>query len=278
MLLLIGFPDSILVEVSLEHASEDTAQESGTNVGSLVEKRCLWGCWVDPSIHDSLENWLNDADGWVDATAGDTTSDLEAGVESEANSSSVEWHISGSVMLHDLDHEGHEEECHNELNPEHLSGHLAIIVAAIMGAQLLQVVSTFWDLVAALGAQWETHEADSTANHGSDGLSNNDKQRVEEGRSAQVMSVFNEDGNGDGRIKVASTDWSKDLSHCEEGQTNTHWCVLRGATPVKSSSEHCCTEKLRDEHPSLVFTSAWNFHFVVAVKLLIIIDGDFISI
>ena len=263
LLLEISLSDGVLVEVSLEDTCEDAAEQSASNVCGLVDQWGLWSTWVDSCVHHSLENWLDHANGWVHASAGNTLGDLDAGVVGDSNGSGIQGHISGSVVLNDLDDEAHEEESHDELNPEHLSDHFSVIAAAIVRAQLLQVVATLRDLIARLGAQREAHQTDAAADHGSDGLGNNDQEGVQEGGTAQVVSVLDENSDGHCWVEVPATYWAKYLGHRENAQTHADWRVFRGATPVEGSCEHGCAEELGNQHPSLVFTSSWNFHFVV---------------
>jgi len=172
--------DSILIEVSLEYTGEDSSEEWSNDVGSLVHQLSLWSIWIDSSVHHFLENWLNDTDGWVEASSGNTSSSLDAGVESDTDGEGVEWNILGTVMLDDLDDKSNEQEGHHELNEHGLSHKFSTIVATVGWAELGKVVSSSsWKLVTFLSTKWESHEADGASEHSTEDLSDDDKDTVE---------------------------------------------------------------------------------------------------
>ena len=171
----VSFSNSVLVEVSLEDACENAAKSSSSNVCTLVDQGGLRGTGVDPLIHDSLEDWLNGADGWVDASAGNTFRGLDARVESDTNGDSVEWNVLGTIMLHNLDNKSDKEESHHELNKESLWHELATIIAAICWAKLMQVVvALWWNLGFFRWGKWEAHKTYGTSEHCTEHLSKDD--------------------------------------------------------------------------------------------------------
>lgn len=218
--------DSILIEVSLEYTGEDTTEKWTNDVGSLVDQLSLWCVWIDSCVHDFLENWLNDTDGWVEASSGNTSGGLHAGVESDTNGKGVEWDILGSVMLDDLDDEVDEEEGHHELNEHGLTHELATIVATVGWAELGEIVTTgSWKGVSLLGAQWESHEADGASEHSTEDLGNHDEDTVENAGTARLVSVLNHHSACDGWVEMSTTYWSEYLGHDEYGKTDTLWCA-----------------------------------------------------
>lgn len=116
----VSLSNGVLVEVSLENASEDAAESCCSNIGALIDKRCLWCIWIDPLVHDSLENWLDGSNCWVDASSGNTLRGLDARVQSNSNGNSVKRNILTAIVLYNLNYESDEEESHHEFNKESL--------------------------------------------------------------------------------------------------------------------------------------------------------------
>ena len=245
----------------MENSSEDAAKQSGSNVGTLVHELCLWGSWVDSGIHHLLENWLNDSDCWVDAAPGDASGGLYAGIEGNTNGDRVNetwmnWGLIffGTVSVNDLQHEGHKQEGHHELNEESLSHQLAAIVAAVGWAKLSQVVSSsLGELAALLGSEREAHEAQSATEHAAKDLGQNDEEGVKDCWSAFLMLVLDKDGDGNSWVEVAVADWAEYAGHHENDHADALSSGARGASPVNCGSEHCCSEELRDENPGFIF-------------------------
>ena len=91
----------------MEKSSENTSDEWADQIYWQVHYLLWLTLWVGVTVEKSLENGLNEADSWVDGTAGDSRSDLNGGVESKADGESVNWHVElASVVLHDLENEG----------------------------------------------------------------------------------------------------------------------------------------------------------------------------
>jgi hypothetical protein len=216
--------DGILIEISLEESGEDSSEKRSDNIGSLVGELSFWGSWVDSSVHHFLENWLNDTDGWVEASSGNAGGGLNAGIESNTNSEGIEWDILGSVVLDDLDDEGDEEEGHHELNEHSLTHELSTVVAAVGWAELSKIVlSTYWDGATLLSSQWESHEADGASEHAAEDLSDDNKDSVEYTGATGLVSVLNHHGHGDSWVKVSSANRSEYLSHDKYCKANASW-------------------------------------------------------
>lgn len=255
--------DGVLIEVSLEDTGEDSTEKRSDNIGSLVGELGFWCVGVDSGVHHFLENWLNDTDGWVEASSGNAGGGLNAGVEGNTNSEGIEWDILGSVMLDNLDNESDEEEGHHEFNEHSLSHELSAIVAAVGWAELSQVVSSgSWENTALLGTQWESHEANGASEHATEDLGNDDKDTVEYTSSARLVSVLNHHSHGDSWVEMSSTNRSEYLSHDKYCKTYASRSTRGASTPVNGCCKHCGTEELRNENPNLVLFSARDFHFL----------------
>ena len=145
--------DGSLVDESLEHAGEDTSKCWGNQIDWQVRHLDWLGLGVGVTIEKSLENGLDEADGWVDASTRDATSNNDGSVQGKSNSETVDWHVGGSVVIDNLADEGNEECGHDHFNQEDRTSKLAIIVAASSWTKLRDVMGSWcWECLVVL---WE---------------------------------------------------------------------------------------------------------------------------
>lgn len=186
---------------------------------------------------------------------------MNASVEGKTNGKGVDWDILGTVVLHDLENEGNKQEGHEEFDQECLHHKFSVIVATVGWAQLCKVVTSLsWELVVLLWAEWEAHEADGASEHASEDLREHDEDTVENTWTARLVSMLNHHRDCYCWVEVPATYRPKDLGH-DENDKSGNLRRSRGATaPVDACCQHGRAEELRNEHPHLVFFTAWYFH------------------
>lgn len=151
--------NNVFVEESCKHAAKEWADQINGQV-----HQCLWlGIWVSVSVEKSLEDRLDKAYCWVDATTRDTRGNLDSCIECESDGKSVDRSVVVSaVLVFDLKDEVHKEESHHKFNQEHLKNKLSSIVAAVSWAKLSNVM-TSW-LGQFLFVLWQPNHGSSTKN------------------------------------------------------------------------------------------------------------------
>ena len=178
------------------------------------------------AVEESLENRLDEANGWVDGTTRNARGDLNSGVESKTNGESVHWHVLGSVVLHDLEDKGNEEEGHNTFDEEDLEYHFTSIVAAISWAKLGDVVGAWsWKGLVILWESDHGTSAKDATEKGTDELEKHHNLSVHNSEWDIVMSVLNHHTDGNSGIKMSTTNRSEHLCHDGDCEADADWCV-----------------------------------------------------
>lgn len=178
------------------------------------------------TVEESLENGLDEAYSWVDAAARDSGGDLDGSVQGKTYGEAVHWHVLGSVLLHNLEHENDEEGSHDGLNEEYLPDHLASIVAAESWAQLSDIVgSGHWERLIILREENHGSSAEDASECGSNKLEEHHNLTVDNTERNVVMSVLNHHTNCYSRIKVSATDSTEHLGHHCDREADANGCV-----------------------------------------------------
>jgi len=141
--------DGEFVDQFLEYTSQESTEKWTTNVYCDVVGLGLFGLWVCVVVGHLLENRLNEAYGWVDATSGNTAGFSNGTVKSETNSHGVDWRVGGSVVLGDDQYESDEHESAHSLDCEYSQKIITIIVATVNWAELSnpEVIGANWNLL-----------------------------------------------------------------------------------------------------------------------------------
>lgn len=139
---------------------------------------CCFSLWVGVVIGHLLEDRLDESNGWVDATSGNTAGFSNCTVKGKTNSHGVDWHVLASVMLDDDQDESHEHEGANSFDSEYPKDIVTTIIATVDWAELSdpEVVSSDWNLLNILLLIWESHDADGTSEDSTETLANNDEE------------------------------------------------------------------------------------------------------
>lgn len=215
-----------LDEDSLEESGGHTSNEWTEQVDWHVHQLLWWGIWVGMSVEQSLEDSLDEADGWVDAATRDAGGNLDSSVEREADGESVDWGLFGSVMLHDLKHEGNEEECHDSLNEEDLEDHLTTIIAAVSWAQLSDVVgSCDWQRLVILRKEDHGSSTEEASNPSSNELEKHHNLSVNDTEWKVIMLVLDHHTDCNSWVKMTARDRSVHLDHDGKGKADAEWRV-----------------------------------------------------
>jgi len=139
---------------------------------------CWLSLWVGIVICHLLENGLDESNGWVDATTGNTARFSNCTIKSKTNSHSIDWHVSTSIMLHDNQDESHKHEGANSFDGEYPKDIVTTIIATVDWAELSnpEVISSDRDLFNVLLLIWESHDTDSTSEDSTKTLANYDEE------------------------------------------------------------------------------------------------------
>lgn len=139
--LLLGGLDGLLMHDLVVQASEESAQEWTNNVGWEVNDAGSWGIWEHGSVGLPLEKWLDESDGWVDASTGDSTGHADGKVEGESDTVAIDLKGLGTVVVLDHKDKGGEHEGAEGLSHDDLEHHASIIVATMGWAKLGSMVA-----------------------------------------------------------------------------------------------------------------------------------------
>ena len=220
----ISTRDSFLVDDSLEKAGNHTSDEWADQVDWHVHHG-HWVCfWVGVTVEQSLENGLNKAYSWVDATTGNTRSDSDGSIQGETYGDTVHWHVLRTILLDDLKDKGNEEASHDSLNEEDLANQLSTIIAAVSWAQLGDVVGSWhWKYLVIL---WEPDHGGGAAEASEDSseeLEEHDDLTEDDAESGIIVSMLDHHTNCYCRIEMPTTDCSEHLGHDGNCESDTDW-------------------------------------------------------
>jgi len=226
--------DGEFVDQFLEETSQESTKEWTTNVNYGVVWLGLLGLWVGVVVGHLLENRLDEADGWVDATSGNTAGFSDCAVEGETDSHGVDWRVGGSVVLGNNQNEGDEHESADSLNCENSKHIITIIVATVDWAELgnPEVVAANWNFLEVFLLEWEGHDADGASEDGTNTLAEDDEEREAQVSSEMSFSLLPKHTDRHGWVKMTTTDWSKHLGHNHNCETNGSWNRVGCACPV----------------------------------------------
>lgn len=250
---------------------EETGQESTEKWSTDVHYRVVWlgllGLWVGVVVGHLLENRLDEAYGWVDATSGNTAGFSHGAVKSKTNSHAVDWRVGGSVMLGDDQYESDEHESAHGLDSEHSKHIITIIVATVDWAELgnPEIIGANWNLFDVFLLEWESHEADGTSEDGTETLADNDEECEAQVSSEMSFTLFPEHADGHSRIEMSATYRSKHLSHNHDSESDCCWNRVGCTGPIDRDQEEASSEQLEQENEELVLKTAWDFHLTFVV-------------
>ena len=189
---------------------EDTSQESTEKWSSNVHYGVVWlgllGLWVGVVVGHLLENRLNEAYGWVDATSGNTAGFSNGAVKSKTNSHGVDWRVGGSVVLGDNQYESDEHKCANSFDCKYSKEIITIIIATVDWAELSNpvVIGSSWNFFDIFLFERESHNADGTSEDGTKTLADNDEEGEAQVSSEMSFTLLPEHTDGHGRIKMTT--------------------------------------------------------------------------
>lgn len=270
LLCSLASADSLLVDDFLEKAGDHTSDEWADQINWHVHHCNWWRVGVGVSIEKSLEDGLNQADGWVDATSRNTWGNGDGGIQGESDGDTIGWHVASSVVLNDLENESNKESGHDGLNEENFADEFTTIVAAHSWAKLRDVVRSWhWECFVVLWKPDHGSGAESAAKGSSKELEKHHDLTINDAEGDIVMSMLYHHSHRDGRIKVPSTNGAEHLGHDGNGQADANWCVRWRATPVHCKEQECSAEHFRPEHEELVTSTTGNFHLRDFFKIII---------
>jgi len=170
--------DGKFINCLLEKSSQKSSKKWTENIHWSIAGLCWFCLWVGVVIGHFLENRLDESDGGVDATTGNTARLSNCAVKSETNSHGIDWHFSASIVLNDNEHECDKHECADSFNGEYSKDIVTAIVTSINWAELgnPEVVSSDWNLLNILLLIWESHDTDGTSEDGTETLANNNEE------------------------------------------------------------------------------------------------------
>jgi len=178
------------------------------------------------AIENSLENSLDEANSWVNATTSDSGGDLDGTVKSKSDGESINWHILGTIMFDDLENKGNEEHSHDKFNEENLEYHLSTVIATISWAKLGDIVgSSSWKSLVILRQEDHSSSAEETSDACTNELEEHNYLSVYNTEWEVIVSVLNHHTDCYSWIKMSATNGSKHLSANSDSKTNTNWCV-----------------------------------------------------
>jgi len=139
--------DCEFVDKFLENTSEESTEKWTSNVHNRVVWLGLFSLWVGIVVGHLLENRLDEAYGWVDATSGNTAGFSHGTVKSKTNSHGVDWRVGGSVVLGNNQYESDEHKCANGFDSEYSKEIITIIIATVDWAELSNpvVIGSSWN-------------------------------------------------------------------------------------------------------------------------------------
>lgn len=241
--------DCELIDEFLEDASKESTEQWSSHINRGVVHLRLFGLWIGEIVGHLLENGLDKSNGWVDATTGNAASFTDTAVQSETNGHSVDWHVlwARTVVLNDDKDEGHEEESADGLNGENSEDVVTLIVAAIDWAELSDpvVITSDWDFLEIFLLESESHNADSTANNGSNSLEEDDEDGEAKVLTEVGTALLPKHSDCDCRVEVPATYGPKYLSHDHDCESNSLRNRIRCAGPVDCDQQEHGSQQFR---------------------------------
>lgn len=160
--------------------------------------------------------------------------------------------------------EGHEQESANQLDGESLSNQATTVVAALIWAELSNVVvcvaawnsPDIWFLSEVKG-----HKRDEASYNGSQDLEDHSENGKHDIEAEMSFALFPEHAEGNSRIKMTSTDASKYGGHNENSGAYSECYGIRAACPIDTDEKERSSNKLWHENKELVASASWYFHY-----------------
>ena len=210
------------VDKLLEDTSQKSTKKWTGDIHAGIVDLSWFGIWIGEFVGHFLENGLNETNGWVDATSGNTASFSDCAVKGKTNCHGIDWCVLSSIVLGDDQNKCHEHESANGLNGENSENIITIVVATINWAKLgnPEIITSNWYLLNVLLLVREGHDRDGTSKGGSSTLEENDEECEAQVSCEMSFALFPEHTDGHGRIKMSTTNWPKHLSHHHYSETN----------------------------------------------------------
>lgn len=261
--------DCELVDQFLEDASEESTEQGSSHIDRSVVHLGLFRLGVGEIVGHLLEYGLDKSNGWVDATSGNAASFANTAVQSKTDGHGVDWHVlrARTVVLHDHEDEGHEQEGADRLNGEDSQHVVTLIVAAVDWAELSDpvVVTSDWDFFEILLLECEGHNADGASNNGSDSLEEDDEEGEAEVLAEVGTALLPEHADCDCRVEVPATYRPEYLSHDHDSEANSLRNGIRGAGPVDCDQQEHGSQQFREENEELVACATRDFHLFLLI-------------
>ena len=125
---------------NMKDSTQETAEQRAEHVHQLVQRSYSFTLMHELLLQVLLKAWLNNANGRIEASTRDARGYLVASEKCDAEGHRINCGLIRAILETYLDEVAHIEKGHKHLNHEDLRKDVAVVVAALDGAQQVEVV------------------------------------------------------------------------------------------------------------------------------------------